>query len=61
MNNYTALVYFISGFLMGILFVVTWRKKILPYIIFVLEIWEHSWIHYTQRARINKIRKKGEK
>lgn len=57
MNNSAVLIYFISGFLMGMLFMVIWRKKILPYVIFILEVWEHSWMHRTRRVRINKIRK----
>ena len=57
MNDFVILIFFLLGFLMGMLFMVIWRKKILPYAIFILEVWEHSYRHSTRQARINKIRR----
>jgi len=57
MNNFVILIFFLLGFLMGVLFMVIWKKKILPYVIFILEVWEHSHRHSTRQARINKIRR----
>jgi len=56
MVDFIILIFFLLGFLMGVLFTAMWRK-VLPYITFILETLEHGYRHRTRQARINKIRK----
>lgn len=61
MNNYLGgILIFILGFLAGILFYrYIWLRRIKPWLSFQIQVLEHSWMHRTRRARIDKIREEG--
>jgi len=46
------------GFLVGFLFYhYIWIRKIEPWFSFQIQWARHSWMHFTRRARINRIKK----